>query len=423
MRLLIVGLNFAPELTGIGKFTGEMAAWLAGRGHEVSVVTTRPYYPDWKRSPGLTGWTWRGEDWSGCRVMRCPLYVPRRQTGLQRILHLASFGMSSLPAALARALKGKPDVVMVMAPTLFSAPAALAAAWLGSAKSWLHVLDLEVDAAFEMGFIRNRRLIGGARRVERWLMGHFDRVSTISSKMRERIARKGVPLERLIDFPNWVDTNSFRPLADPVPLRRELEIPDQACVVLYSGSLGKKQGLEHVIAAAKLLASEGATSPLFLIAGAGPMRAEVERAAQGLTNLRLLPLQPLDRFNEFLNVADIHLLPQRRDASDLVMPSKLLAMLATGRPVVATALPDSEIARTLVDAGIVVPPEDPPALATAIRLLAVDLGRRQSMGEAAVRLARGSMHAETILRRVETQLLALSGGSVPSGLRPKPDAG
>jgi colanic acid biosynthesis glycosyl transferase WcaI len=421
MRLLIVGLNFAPELTGIGKFTGEMAAWLAARGHDVSVITTRPYYPDWKRPPGFSGWRWHSEDWGGCRVMRCPLYVPRRQTGLQRILHLASFGMSSLPAALTRALKGKPDVVMVMAPTLFSAPTALAAAWLGSAKSWLHVLDLEVDAAFEMGFIRNRRMIGGARKVERWLMGRFDRVSTISSKMRERIERKGVPPERLLDFPNWVDTDSFRPLAVPVPLRRELEIPDQACVVLYSGSLGKKQGLEHVITAAKLLTSEGAMSPLFLIAGAGPMRAELERSAEGLTNLRFLPLQPFERFNEFLNVADIHLLPQRRDASDLVMPSKLLAMLATGRPVIATALPDSEIARTLVDAGVTVQPEDPPALAAAIQLLAADPERRHSMSEAAVRLARCAMEAEIILRRFESQLLELSVGS--AGLGRKPNEG
>ena len=420
MRLLVVGLNFAPELTGIGKFTGEMAAWLARRGHEVSVITTRPYYPDWKRPPGLSAWTWRSEIWAGCRVTRCPLYVPRRQTGLQRILHLASFGLSSLPVALKRAVQARPDVVMVMAPTLFSAPTALAAARLASAKTWLHVLDLEVDAAFEMGFIRNRGLIGGGRRIERWLMGRFDRISTISSKMRERIERKGVRAEQLVDFPNWVDTEAFRPLPSPVPLRRELGIPDGRCVAVYSGSLGKKQGLEHVIAAARLLASDAAP-PLFLIAGAGPMRAELESSAQGLSNVRFLPLQPFERFNEFLNVADIHLLPQRRDASDLVMPSKLLAMLASGRPVVATALPDSEIARTLVEAGIIVPPEEPPALAAAIRLLAADAGRRQSMGEAAASLARTSMQGEAILRRFETDLLELSRGE--AALRSNPNEG
>jgi colanic acid biosynthesis glycosyl transferase WcaI len=409
MNLLIVGINFAPELTGIGKFTGEMAQWLARRGHDVSVITTRPYYPEWTRPPGLSGWTWRSETWEGCRVMRCPLYVPRRQTGFQRVLHLASFGISSVPAVVSSVLRGRADVVMVMAPTLLSVPAALMAARLMAAKTWLHVLDLEVDAAFELGLIRNRGIIGVARKMERWLFGRVDLISTISTKMREAIERKGVPSARLTLFPNWVDTEIFRPLPLPVPLRRELGISDDRCVVLYSGSMGRKQGLQHVVAAARILSASPDSSPLFVLAGAGPMWSKLERMAQDLPNLRFLPLQAASRFNEFLNVGDIHLLPQQRDASDLVMPSKLLAILAAGRPVIATAPADSEIARTLVETGVVTPPEDPATLAAAIGALAADPLRRQSMGEAAARLARSSMHSETILRRAEATLVALAG--------------
>jgi len=297
---------------------------------------------------------------------------------------------------------------MVMAPTLFSAPIALLAGRLMSGKTWLHVLDLEVDAASELGFLRSRRIIGAAHRLERWLLARFDFVSTISTKMREAIERKGVPSERLGLFPNWVDTDSFRPLSRPVPLRQELGIPDDRCVALYSGSMGKKQGLEHVIAAARILLETPGPSPLFILAGAGPMRADLESLAQDLPNVRILPLQPNERFNEFLNVGDIHLLPQRRDANDLVMPSKLLAMLAVGRPVIATAPPDSEIARTLVGIGIITPPEDPRALAEAVRALAADPVRRQSMGEGAVRLARASMNSETILREAEARLVVLA---------------
>lgn len=410
MRLLIIGLNFAPELTGIGKYTGEMAAWFAARGHDVSVITTRPYYPEWKKPPGISGWTWRCETWRGCHVVRCPLYVPSRQTGLQRIIHLASFGLSSIPAAVARLTRGRADVVAVMAPTFFSVPTALAVARLMSAKAWLHILDLEVDAAFELGFIKSRQLIEFARTVERSLMRRFDLVSTISTKMRERIERKGVDASRMMLFPNWVDTDAFRPLPGPVPLRRELGIADERCVALYSGSMGQKQGLEYVIAAARLLAPDDAGSPLFLLAGAGPMRGDLERSAQDLPNVRFLPLQPAERFNEFLNVADIHLLPQRRDASDLVMPSKLLAMLATGRPVVATTPAGSEIARTLVDAGVITRPEDPAPLAAAIRWLARDPERRQRMGAAAADFARITMHAETILRDAEARLIRLVDG-------------
>ncbi len=416
MRLLIIGLNFAPELTGIGKYTGEMAAWLAARGHDISVVTTRPYYPEWKRTPGLAAWSWRAETWRGCRVIRCPLYVPRHPTGLQRVLHLGSFGLSSIPATLIRAVGGRPDVVSVMAPTQFSLPTALAAARLASAKTWLHVLDLEVDAAYELGFIRNRRLIGAARNVERWLMRRCDLVSTISSRMQEAIQRKGVASERTAIFPNWVDTDEFRPLEGPVPLRRELGIADDRCVALYSGSMGRKQGLEHVLAAARVLSESQDRSPLFILAGAGPMKEELERSAQDLPNVRFLPLQPVERFNEFLNIADIHLLPQRRDASDLVMPSKLLAMLASGRPVIATAPTTSEIAVTLVDAGLVTPPEEPALLAAAIQTLAGDAEARRRMGAAAAQLARGSMHTETILRRIEAQLMSLADDAKASRL-------
>jgi colanic acid biosynthesis glycosyl transferase WcaI len=407
MQILIVGLNFAPELTGIGKYTGEMAAWFAARGHKVSVITTRPYYPEWKRPPGFSGLTWRSETWQGCRVTRCPLYVPQRPTGLRRILHLSSFGLSSIPAAAIQAASSRADLVAVMAPTLFSAPTGLAVARLMSAKAWLHVLDLEVDAAFELGFIRNRRLIAVARKVERSLMRRFDLVSTISTKMHEAIERKGVASERMMLFPNWVDTHQYFPMEEPVPLRHELGIPADRCVVLYSGSMGQKQGLEHVIAAARLLRSQAADAPLFLLAGAGPMRAELERSAQDLPNVRFLPLQPAERFNEFLNVGDIHLLPQRRDASDLVMPSKLLAMLAAGRPVIATAPPGTEMARSLTESGIITPPENPAALAVAIEALASDPARRRALGAAAAQLARRSMASEAILSRAEVRLLKL----------------
>jgi len=419
MRILVIGLNFAPELTGVGKYTGEMAAWLARRGHEVSVVTTRPYYPEWTRPAGLQRWTWRRENWQGCDVVRCPLYVPRRMNASRRIAHLGSFALSSIPAALARTMRGKIDLVAAIVPTLLSAPLALAVARSLSAKAWLHVQDLEIDAAGGVGLIENRRLLDGALALERALITRFDLVSAISPKMVEAIARKGVARKRLMLFPNWVDMTRIFPMPGAPGLRRELGLPEDACIALYSGSMGRKQGLDYVIAAARVLSQSDASSPLFVLAGAGPVLDELRQAAADLPNVRFMPLQPDERFNEFLNMGDIHLLPQRRDAADLVMPSKLGAMLAAGKPVIATVPPDSQVALTLEGAGIVVPPEDHAALAGAIAALAGDAPRRTALGLAAAQRARETVEAEAILSQAEARLLSLAA---PARARPAPDA-
>ena len=413
MRILIVGLNFAPELTGVGKYSGEMAAWLAQRGHDVTVITTRPYYPQWTRATGWRRWLWQREAWQGCRVIRCPLYVPSRVTALRRVLHLVSFALSSLPAVLARLFGGRAEVVIAVVPTLLSAPLALATARLLAAKAWIHIQDLEIDAAGGVGVIRNRGVVGMALRLERVLLKRFDLVSAISPKMLEVIARKGVARDRLMLFPNWVETSRIFPLASSRGMRRELGLPEDACIVLYSGSMGRKQGLEYVVEAARSLAST-ASPPLFVLAGAGPARAELQERAKGLPNIRFLPLQPEERFNEFLNIGDVHVLPQRRDATDLVMPSKLGAMLASGKPVVATVPTDSQVAAVLAGAGIVVPPENAAALAGAIDTLAKDPARRRVLGAEALRRARDTLESRVILAQMEARLAALLDAAAAS---------
>jgi len=202
MRLLIYGLNFAPELTGIGKYTGELAAWLAGRGHTVSVIAGPPYYPAWRIEPGYSAWRYRRETWRGVTVIRTPLWVPARPGGLKRLLHLASFAASSLPVLIMQAFK-RPDVIFVVAPSLFCAPAAWLAARLCGARVWLHIQDYEVDAAFELGLLKGRGLRKVVLGLERWLLRRFDRVSTISGRMLELARRKGVDARRLETLPNW----------------------------------------------------------------------------------------------------------------------------------------------------------------------------------------------------------------------------
>jgi colanic acid biosynthesis glycosyl transferase WcaI len=267
MRILIHGINFSPELTGIGKYSGEMAEWLAAQGHEVRVVTAPPYYPQWKVADGYVN-GWRTQE---CRsgfnptdvrrdssrpalnngslvVYRCPLWVPSRPSGLKRLLHLASFALSSFPIML-RQIFWRPDVVWVVEPPLFCAPQAWLVARLSGAKAWLHIQDYEVDAAFELGLLKGALLRRFVSASERWLMRRFDRVSTISQRMLDRALTKGVATERAVLFPNWVEIKQeqgarYKEQADTRGYRTELGIAADTVVALYSGNMGGKQGLE-----------------------------------------------------------------------------------------------------------------------------------------------------------------------------------
>ena len=405
MRILIYGINYSPELTGIGKYSGEMAEWLAARGHTVQVVTAPPYYPQWRVLDGYRSWCYRREFLNGVDVRRCPLWVPSHRSGLKRILHLASFALSSLPVML-RQIFWRPDIVFVVEPTFFCTPIALLISKLSKAKFWLHVQDFEVDAAFDLGLLSSpllRRMVLG---VERWLMRRFDVVSTISERMLERVKQKGVLSNRCEMFVNWVDTGQIYPLDKPSSFREGLGVKDEI-VALYSGNLGEKQGLEIIIDSARLLADENIK---FVICGDGAAKNKLVTLSAGMENIIWLPLQPVEKLNDFLNLADIHLLPQRGDAADLVMPSKLTGMLASGRSVVAAAPKGSQIDEILQGCGLVVEPGNSRQFTDAINKLADMVDLRLHLGQQARKYALESLGRETVLSNLEKSLLALVGG-------------
>ncbi len=412
MKILLYGLNFAPELTGIGRFSGDMAAWLAARGHDVRAVTAPPYYPAWRVGDGYTGRWWKRERWEGVDVIRCPLYVPKYASGFRRMIHLSSFALTSAAPAKWSGLFWRPDVVFTVEPTAFAAPAALAAAWFGGALSWLHVQDFEFDAAIEFGLLP-RALSGPARGGERFLMRRFDTVSSISPRMVEKLEGKGVSASRAVMFPNWVDTGRIRPDVDGASFRAEIGVPENAIVALYSGNIGEKQGIEQIATAAQhVVESRGAGDPdiCFVLAGAGAGRDVIERAvrdhALGEDTFLLLPLQPEEKLPALLAMADIHLLPQRAEAADLVMPSKLGGMLSSGRPVVASAAEGTQIHRTVNMCGRVVPPGDGNAIGEAVLDLARDGELRARLGAAARAEAETNWDRDSVLLRFEQELTA-----------------
>ncbi|MDP1663597.1 MAG: glycosyltransferase WbuB [Methylobacter sp.] len=409
MKILIHSINFSPDLVGIGKYSAEMAEWLVAQGHEVRVVTAPPYYPQWQISDGYAN-RWHKDrrrqprEKKGLTVYRCPLWVPAEPSGPKRLLHLASFMLSSFPVML-RQIFWRSDVVLVVKPALFCVPQAWLVARLSGAKAWLHIQDFEIDAAFGLGMLP----AGGLQRwllvAERLLIRRFDRVSTISFKMLERLGSKGVESNRTFFFPNWVDLGEIHPLATESEFRDRLGILPNHVVALYSGNMGEKQGLEIVLEAAALLQKD--SDIRFVLCGDGTSRLRLQKKYTGLANVVWLPLQPLEVLNELLNLADMHLLPQRGDVADMVMPSKLLGMLASGRPVLTNAHADTQVGGVVSQCGIVSFSDDPHALSVVLTSLASDPDKRKKLGMVGRRIAEKQFSKEVVLRKFEQELKEL----------------
>mgnify|MGYP001765093479 CR=1 FL=1 len=404
MRILLLSLNYAPEPVGIGPYSAGLAEALAERGHALEVIAGEPYYPQWRRDPAYGGGYQHTVE-HGVRVTRCPHYIPAEPGGLKRVVHLASFALSALVPVLKRALhrsQPRPQLVVTVAPALLGVVTAWLAARLYGAKLWIHVQDFEVEAAFATGLMNPRGLLP---RFARWLEGRLlrlgDRVSTISPQMLDKLKEKGVLAERALEIRNWADARFVPDPAGAATIRAEWNLGTRK-VALYSGNIARKQGIEILVEAARLL--QARPDIAFVICGEGPNRANLEELAAGLDNVQLHDLQPAERMGAMLSMADLHLLPQIAGAADLVLPSKLTNMLASGRPVVATTEPGTGLYGEVEGCGSVTPPGDAQALAASIAALLDDPDRRARLGAAASDRARERWARDSIIARFEAEL-------------------
>jgi colanic acid biosynthesis glycosyl transferase WcaI len=420
VKILFYGINYTPELTGIGKYSGEMCKWLAARGHEVKVISAPPYYPEWRIGDGYSGWSYRHERWGGVDVLRCPLYVPKQPKTVTRLLHLSSFALSSLSAVLSH-WAWKPDIIITVEPTFFCVPAALLLSRLTGAKSILHIQDFELDAMLGLGLAKNGRLRAAVfQAVESFFMRRFSAISTISPSMLARAAdktRQSVPLHF---FPNWVDTDFIQPGADISGFRRRWALPESAQVVLYSGNLGKKQGLDLVLQAAEQLSAD--PDVVFLILGEGAEKqALIEQAEQlGLRNVRFEPLQPYRDLPALMALADVHLVIQKKGAADAVLPSKLTTILAAGGYALITAEAGTELGLLCVQyPGVAerVEPEDLEQLVGALKsMLDAAKNGRPRVNMKAREYALENLRKEAILMNFEAFLFRLKALPAPDGI-------
>ena len=403
MKILLVGLNYAPEPVGIGPYSTGLAEGLATRGHDVEVVCGKPYYPQWRAYPGMPKGRVVSEE-NGVRVTRVPHYIPLTPTGARRIAHHFSFAASAIEPSLAAANRGA-DLVMSIAPSLLSVPVAAWAARRAKAPLWLHVQDFEVEAAFATGLIDGGSAAARiARNTENRILRMANYASSISPQMCAKLVEKGFAPEHIYELRNWSNAAFDWERADPSFYREKWQL-GQRKVALYSGNIANKQGLEIVIEAARRL--QHRSDLAFVICGEGPNRARLQQQASGLDNIQFHDLQPAERMADFLSLADLHLLPQIVGAADLVLPSKLTNMLASARPVIATATAGTGLYSEVEGAGFNTPPGDEAALSAAIERVLDDPPLARELGLAARRRAQERWSQEAIIDRLDAKIRQL----------------
>lgn len=367
-------MNYSPELTGIGKYTGELGEFLHSRKYQVQVITGFPYYPEWKVKKGYNSCHFYSETISGVNILRCPLYIPKKPTGFRRMLQDISFLFTSFIAASYLLCKSRRyDFILVISPSILSGIVGLwCKYWNRQSQLVYHVQDLQIDAAEQLQLVRQSFILSIIKRLERTILEKSNIVSTISKGMGKRLQEKNEKIQKILLFPNWVDVTKIFPDKSNTSLLVKLGIPEAKKIIYYSGAIGEKQGMDLLIQAAQWAA--GSYPELhFIISGNGPYAAMLEMRIRQmeLMNIQIISLQPIEEFNQLLNTAWLHLILQKKVASDLVLPSKLTNIMAVGGLVLATASEHTSLYEIIGEskAGMITEPENITAFTNAIEFL------------------------------------------------------
>jgi colanic acid biosynthesis glycosyl transferase WcaI len=380
MRVVVWGINYAPEFTGIAPHSVALCEFLLQQGHEVEMVASFAYYPTWQKRPEDRGRLYRTDIVNGVPVHRCWHFVPARVSALKRILHEGSFVfMSTLRALFLR----RPDVFVVVSPPLLLGIAGWLVGKFKRAPFVFHVQDMQPDAAVGLGMLKANWFTRVLYGLEAFAYRHAARVSGITQGMLKAFRSKGVPEEKLIYFPNAIDLKTDEPPPQRGAFRKRHGFAEDEFLAVYAGNLGVKQGLEVLLETAALLREQRIR---FLICGDGAQREVLAaRAAEmKLPNFSMLPLQAAGDYRAPLVDADVCFITQQAGAGNSFFPSKLLGLLAESKPVVTVAAPECELALSLQEGnfGVNVAPGQPRELAALLGALAKDQQRLADYGAA-----------------------------------------
>ncbi|WP_414576893.1 glycosyltransferase family 4 protein [Anabaena sp. CCY 9402-a] len=364
MRILIYSYNYYPEPIGIAPLMTELAEGLAKRGHQVRVVTAMPNYPERQIYEGYRGKFYVNEYKNSVQIQRSFVWIRPQPKLIDRVLLDASFVTTSFWPAL---FGWRPDVILSTSPSLpVCVPAALLG-WLRGCPVVLNLQDILPEAAIHVGLLKNKWLIKIFSVLEKFAYRSATKVSVIADGFVENLLSKGVPQEKIEQIPNWVDVNFIRPLPKQDNSFRATHNLNDKFVVLYSGNIALTQGLETVIKAAAMLRDVPEIAFVIVGEAKGLQRLQKYCLDCGADNVLLLPFQPREHLPQMLAAADVGLVVQKKNVISFNMPSKIQVLLASGRAMIASVPKNGTAAKAVRQSGggIVVPPEDPEALAIA----------------------------------------------------------
>jgi colanic acid biosynthesis glycosyl transferase WcaI len=410
MRVIVLSVNYWPEVTGIGAVTTYRAEYLAGAGHEVEVCTTFPYYPDWKVPPEYSGKLGLKEKRNGVSIVRSYSYIPTRVTALKRILFEASFIIGVTLRAL---LRKRPDVLLVVSPPLGLAATAILLSRLWSIPYVFDVEDLQPDSASDLGMLP-KWAVKLLYKVENAAYRHARLVTTLTPSMRQKIVDKGFAADKVeLLEPRMDDSLIDLPPEEGIAFRQRYNLGEKF-LATHSGNMGVKQGLDVILDAAALNRADD--SMLFLCVGNGSDCERIKRRAAELDlgNVRFLPLLDETDFRGLMAASNVCLVTQQRSVSEIFFPSKIVTYLAAGRPMIASVNPECEVARMTREsgAGRVVEAENPRALLEAVcELRNADL---RKAGENARAYACMRWSSGRVLEHLERSLMAAAGAPMSS---------
>jgi colanic acid biosynthesis glycosyl transferase WcaI len=413
MRILVLSVNYWPEATGIGALCTRRCEYLASRGHDVTVCTTFPYYPQWRVAEEYRNQLWSREIQNNVMVLRSWAWIPKRPNSIKRVLFEASFlACNLLRAAYAEA----PDLLIAVSPPLGLAVTAglLSRRW--NTPYVYDVMDLQPDAAIDLGMLKPGVATQALYSLERIAYRKAALISTLTEGMRNRIVSKPVPADKVTLFPAPADRDLFLVQRNTEGESfRSIHGLTGSFLIVHSGNMGVKQGLDVVLRTAEL--SRDYPDIVYLLVGDGAMRSQLEDGAKArkLSNVRFLPVQSQQQFPQLLAAADIALITQQRSVANILFPSKTVSLMAAGCPIVASVNKQSEVARVLEKsgAGIVIEPEDPISLFQTVVSLK-ECGELTTMSEAGRRYARAYWDEDVAFARMEAELMKVAEKVEPS---------